>query len=543
MKLKTYQIWILPIISSLLLSCGWMQGAFQLLLFLGFIPILIVEEHYYQQSDRYRSFRIFPKAFLAFFLWNCISAWWIWNASAAGVLMVVVFNSTFMATTFWLFHATKRILGRRLGYIAFIAYWIGFEYLHINWELAWPWFTLGNGLSENISIIQWYEYTGVLGGSLWILLINVLFAESIIKYITNAKNRLTVKSLLSLAIIITLPLTISIIIYKNYKEKGNPVNVVVVQPNIDPYTDKFGGMAVKEQLDEFISLAESLTDEKTDYIVGPETAISESIWEEDFSTHPSILLLKKLNYKFPKAKLVIGASTVRMFKPGEKISVSAREFSKEEGFYDSYNTALQIDTTNIIQSYHKSQLVLGVEKMPFAGTFGFIKDLSIELGGTSGSLGSQEEPNVFNSANNIAKVAPVICYESIFGEYITEYIKKGSDIIFVITNDGWWGNTPGYRQHLSYSSLRAIETRRDIARSANTGISCFINQLGEIRQQTKWWTPTAIKDTLYTNNTITFYVKTGDYIGKIAALISIILFVFYLSSSIKKKFKRQEHGK
>ena len=227
-----------------------------------------------------------------------------------------------------------------------------------------------------------------------------------------------------------------------------------------------------------------------------------------------------------------------MFKPGETLSVSARKFSENNQFYDSYNAALQIDTTNTIQIYHKSQLVLGVEKMPFAGIFGFIKDLSIELGGTSGSLGTQEEPCVFNSNNNIAKVAPVICYESIFGEYVTKYINKNADLIFVITNDGWWGNTAGYRQHLSCSRIRAIETRRDIARSANTGISCFINQLGQIKQETKWWTPAAIKDTLLANNSITFYVKMGDYIGRISSVLTILLFVFYIINGVRKRFKK-----
>lgn len=538
MKLKTYQLWLLPILSSLLLSTGWMQGAFQLLLFIGFIPLLIVEENYFQQTNRYRSFRIFPKALLTFLIWNSLSTWWIWNASPEGVLMAIVFNSLFMATVFWIFHATKRVLGRKLGNIAFIIYWIGFEYLHINWELSWSWLTLGNGLSENISIIQWYEYTGTLGGTLWILLINVLFAEIIIQYMANPKNKLNVKYFIYLASIIVLPVTTSLIIYKTYKEKGSPVNVVVVQPNIDPYNDKFGGMPVKLQLDKIVSLAESISDEKTDYIVGPETAIPEGIWEEDLNSHPDILLLKKLCYKFTKAKIVIGASTFRMFKPGEKLSVSARKFSDSNEYYDSYNTALQFDTTNNMQIYHKSKLVLGVEKMPFAGTFGFIKDLSIKLGGTAGGLGSQEEPSIFISKNNVANIAPIICYESIYGEYVTEYIKKGADLIFVITNDGWWGDSPGYRQHLTYSSVRAIETRRDVARSANTGISCFINQLGEIRQETKWWEPSAIKDTLYKNNTITFYVKMGDFIGRISAILTILLFAFYLFSSLKRKFNK-----
>jgi len=538
MKLKTYQVWIFPVISSILLSCGWMQGAFQLLLLLGFVPLLLVEEHYYQQSHRYRSFRIFPKALLAFLFWNAISTWWIWNASPSGAVMAIVFNSLFMATVFWAFHATKRILGRRLGYIAFIVYWTGFEFLHLNWDLSWTWLTLGNGLSENISLIQWYEYTGVLGGSLWILLINVLFAESIIKFIFDSDKKLLFKYIVSISVIIVLPLIISLIIFNTYKEKGNPVNVVVVQPNIDPYNDKFGGIPVHEQLERFIELAESETDQNTDYIAAPETTIPQGIWEEDLHYHPNVIFLKQLIYKFPKAKLVIGASTFKLYKPGEKVSATAKKFSDSNEYYDSYNTALLIDTTNEIQIYHKSKLVLGVERMPFAGTFGFLQNLAIDLGGGYGSLGSQKEPSVFTSKYSITKVAPVICYESIYGEYITEYIKKGANIIFVITNDGWWGNSAGYRQHLSYSSLRAIETRRDIARSANTGISCFINQSGEIRQKTQWWTPAAIKDTLFTNNEITFYVRMGDYIGRIAGLTAILIFIFFVSSKLITTMKR-----
>lgn len=538
MILKKYHIWILSITSGLLLSCGWMSGVFQLLIFLGFVPLIIIEDFYFKQSEKYGSFRIYPKALISFLIWNTISTWWIWNASPSGVIMAIVFNSIFMATVFWIYHAVKRKLGQRLGLISFITFWIAFEFLHLNWELSWTWLTLGNALSENIYFIQWYEYTGALGGSLWILLINVFVGEIIINYIDSKNNKILLKMLSFLLIVFIIPITISLIIFYTYKEEGKPVNVVVVQPNIDPYNDKFGGMSVQAQLEQFKSIALTQIDSSTDYIVGPETCIPEYIWEEDLNSHADITKIKQLVYKFPKSKLVIGASTVKFIKKGDQITPSAQKYSANNEYYDSFNTALQYDTSNNVQIYHKSKLVLGVEKMPFAGTFGFLNDMAIELGGSASSLGSQKEPSVFKATNNNTIIAPVICYESIYGEYVTEYVKKGANLIFVITNDGWWGNSAGYRQHLSFSSLRAIETRRDIARSANTGISCFINQLGEKKLETNWWTAVAIKNTLLTNNKITFYVKMGDYIGRIASFLSVVMIIFYLSRLfIKTKIK------
>lgn len=534
LQLKKYQIWLLPVLSGLLLSFGWMEGVFQLLIFIGFIPLLILEDYYFCQHEKYRSFRIFPKALLGFLVWNACSSFWIWNASASGALMAIVFNSIFMATLFWVFHATKRKIGRKLGYISFVIYWIGFEYLHLNWELSWTWLTLGNGLSENISLIQWYEFTGVLGGSLWILLINVLLTMVVLRYfIENEKKKMKLW-ILATTVILILPVIISLTRYYTYSEKNNPVEVVVVQPNIDPYNEKFGCMPVEQQLEKIVFLADSLSGDNTEYIVAPETAIPQGIWEDDLETHPYMLILKQLISRHPGTQLIIGASTFRMFLPGEKISPTAKKFSDSNDYYESYNTALQVDSTSNVQIYHKSKLVLGVEKMPFA-TLGFLQKLSLELGGTASTLGSQDEPSVFKSLNGKVKIAPAICYESIYGEYITEYVQKGANLIFVITNDGWWGNTPGYRQHLSYSSLRAIETRRSIARSANTGISCFINQLGEIQQPTPWWVPAAIKQKINANDKITFYVSMGDYIGRFAATLSVLMFLYFIVLHFRKK--------
>ncbi|MBI3235561.1 MAG: apolipoprotein N-acyltransferase [Bacteroidetes bacterium] len=205
-------------------------------------------------------------------------------------------------------------------------------------------------------------------------------------------------------------------------------------------------------------------------------------------------------------------------------------------FADFYNTAIYIANAKPTQIYHKSKLVPGVEKMPFPYLLKFLEKYSINNGGISGSLGVDAEPKVM--MGNQAKVGPVICYESVYGDYVREYANKGANLISIITNDGWWGNTDGYKQHLNYASLRAIETRRSIARSANTGISAFIDERGDIYKQSEWWQPTVLTANVTLNERVTFYSMTGDYIsiaGIFAGLFLGVLSIFKTKKVIKAK--------
>jgi apolipoprotein N-acyltransferase len=195
---------------------------------------------------------------------------------------------------------------------------------------------------------------------------------------------------------------------------------------------------------------------------------------------------------------------------------------------------MQMEDGKPIQLYHKSKLVPGVEKMPFPTLLKPLEKYAIDLGGMPGSLGVQDERSVFVSYSDNKKVAPAICYESIYGEYCGEYINKGAGLIFIITNDGWWKDTPGYRQHNSYARMRAIEHRRSIARSANTGTSCFINQRGDMEQATDFWVPAVIKATLNYNEEITFYTKYGDYIARVACFLSVALLLLAVANKFNK---------
>jgi apolipoprotein N-acyltransferase len=524
---------LLSILSGVLLSLAWL-GFPGWLLFVAFLPLLYLDYFFVQNKAEYRSVSIWGHAYLAFFIWNIATTWWIMHATLAGAVMAIVTNSFLMSLIFWLAHIARRNYKSSLGYVALVVFWISFEYFHFHWDIEWPWLTLGNGFANNIKMIQWYEYTGYLGGSLWVLVINILLFHMVRNWFEKRSIRESIYPGSAFVFLLLVPIGFSMHQYSSYVETENPKNIVIVQPNIDPYSESYDAQAENEKLEKFLSLATSKADSETDFIIGPETLFENpGFWNEDeLSTNTQLLQFTRFLKNYPRAELVFGVTSYKIYPDKTKATSTAR--TKGENTFDMFNTAVFLDNNGREQIYHKSILVVGVEKMPFRKYLAFLGDVVINIGGTTNSLGRQEEPTNFITKDE-TKVAPVICYESVFGEYVTKYVQKGAGMIFIITNDGWWKNTPGYHQHLSYASLRAIETRRSIARCANTGISCFINQRGDISQATEWWVPTAINGTINLNNEMTFYVRFGDYIARISLFVSVLLALRLIVGRVVKK--------
>jgi apolipoprotein N-acyltransferase len=537
---KTYQFYLLALISGLLLTFGWFPNGLVPLLFVAFVPLLIVEHNVFKDPQQFKKLLLFSCSFLTFFTWNVLTTWWVKNASFGGAAMAIICNSLLMTTVFLLFHKVKKRLGKKWGIPVFISFWITFEFFHLDWDLTWPWLNLGNAFADNLNWIQWYEYTGTFGGTLWILLVNSLVFLAIHNTLLLRRgdgDEVKQKIIAAIALLI-LPIIISLLMIPKIKEpNGKKLNVVIVQPNIDPYNVKFI-VGFEEQLQKMLLMAAEKTDSTTDYLVFPETALTENLWEDQLQQSTSVGMLKQFLKSYPQLKIIIGAATAKVYKQGEALSSTARKFTDANEYYDAFNTALQIDSTAVIQIYHKSRLVPGVEKMPFPFIFKHLESIAIDLGGTTGSLGTQEERSVLISSDNTIKTAPVICYESIYGEYVSDYIKNGAQFISIITNDGWWGDTPGYQQLLKYGALRAIENRRYVARAANLGVACIINHKGEILQPSKWNTPVVFKGEVVLNDELTFYTRFGDYIARFAMYLSVFLIVYSWLLSFKGIKKR-----
>ena len=544
MRFLKLRLLLLSLASGLILSLAWPERGFPGLLFIGLVPFLWMEDLISANRERFNRFSVFFYSYPGFFLWNLLTTWWIVNSTGQGAIMAVMFNAMFMSIVFLIFHGIKRRLNYRpAAYLALICFWIMLEYLHLNWDLNWPWLNLGNGFASYYRWVEWFEYTGTFGGTLWVLIANILIYNLFnVQYSTfnirHSPQSLipNPQSLIPASLLILLPIIFSYILYYTYKEKSNPVNVVIVQPNIDPYSEQYV-LPPLRVVGRIMSLAGPVLDSSTNLLVAPESALQQEMWENNMETFESVELVRQVIAKYPNLNIIVGGSTYYAFRPGEKVPHTARKFTQENRWYNRYNAAIMVNRYPELQLYHKSKLTPGVEILPSFRKFKWLEKFAINLGGTVGSLGTDKIRKVFSTVRTV-KVSPVICYESIFGEFFSEFVKNGAGLMFIITNDGWWGNTAGHRQHFAFASLRAIETRRSIARSANTGISAFINQRGDILQETPYWKQAVIKNTLNASSKLTFYVRQGDYIARIAMFPGFLLFLlsllFHLTDRQKK---------
>ena len=523
MKNLKLQLLLLSLSSALIFSLAWPERGFPALLFIGFVPLLRMEELISSNRERFNRFSVFFWSYPAFFIWNALTTWWIYNSTGQGAIMAVGLNSMFMSIVFAFFSGTKRRLNNGVaGYMALICYWVMLEYLHLNWDLNWPWLNLGNGFSSYYRWVQWYEYTGAFGGTVWVLVVNVMIYSFLNSEKRKAKSEISPFRYFAISLLILLPITFSYVIYYSYREKPNPVHAVIVQPNIDPYSEEYV-LTPQQVVRRIVSLAGKAVDSNNSILVTPESALQQEMWENNMESFESVELLRQIIRRYPNLNLIVGGTTFYAFKPGEKIPHTARKFTQENAWYNRYNSAIMVNSYPALQLYHKSKLTPGVEILPSYNGFQWLEKYAIDLGGIVGSLGMDSVRRVFKVVN-MPPVAACICYESIFGEFFAEFVRNGAQVMCIITNDGWWGNTAGHRQHFAFAHLRAIETRRSILRSANTGISAVIDQRGDAHQQTIYWVPAVIKATVNANDKMTFYTLHGDYIAYWLSWLGALLY-------------------
>lgn len=516
--MKPQRLYLFSLLSGALLALSWPAIGWAPLIFIAWVPLLMVEEIVLRDGRPYNNLRLFGHAYLAFLTWNIGATWWIVNASLGGALLAFIANSALMAGVFTLFHAARKRIpsARSIWYLP--VFWLAFEFLHHDWDLTWPWLTLGNAFAGQYQLIQWYEFTGSLGGSLWVLLINIGIFAFIKKWSLREPGFRPLTAVRRLILGLLAPMLLSLVLYYLAEDKGEPVHVAIVQPNVDPYNEKFSDDW--QEVERFLELAATVTDSSTGWLLLPETALVGYLDERHMEEDERIMRIRQFMEAYPRLNILTGAESLRFYLPGEEKSPTARKARRSEDiYYDSYNTALLINR-GPIGVYHKSRLVPGVEQMPFPSIFKFVESWAIDMGGATGTRAIQKERSVFKGNDTTQVVAPSICYESVYGDFMRQYVANGANFIGIITNDGWWGDTPGYRQHLAYARLRAIENRRSIARSANTGVSCFINQRGDISQAQPYWKPAAIKATIRLNTARTVYSFTGDLLGRSAVWLS-----------------------
>lgn len=557
---------LLGLSSAILLSLGFLVPHCGLFSLIGFVPLLWMDK----LADEHKTKHFFWWYYATFVLFNVFTTFWVCFATLIGGIVANLFNALFMSMGWALFRFFKHSFSRKhhtvrrtgpLPYIFLAVAWIAWERLYFAVDISWPWLTLGNSFARTTSLVQWYEITGTLGGSLWVWCCNLaifglLAAIRDGRWKSKFTNKARWAAIAATIILFVAPITASLVRYcsietedlttsDDNKTLPQYLKVCALQPNMDPYL-KFVSMSQDAQNDITIDLIRQGYDGdgKPVLFLAPESLANDMVLN-DVSYSPTLKKFRGEMATMPDANMIYGSSTYNFIHSPFAPSYTARPRGQNE-WYEDYNSAVAIDGSDKFEIYHKSCLVVGTERMPYPKYFSKLERL---LGGNiMGHCIGQDKVSLLHFiysdstaltqsklVQNSVPLGCAICYESIYPEYYAGYVKAGAKAMTIITNDAWWGDTPGYRQHLSYARLRAIETRRDIVRSANTGISAIINSRGDIVAKTGWWERTTLKGYVSLKSELTPFVKYGDVCGR---LCTFIFFLLCLALPVQRFYSR-----
>jgi len=515
-----FPYYLLSTASGFLLSFGFPPSIFLPLIFIAFVPIFYLERKRY--SGKIRQSAFFGYTFNAFLLWNILSTFWIANSALAPAIFAIVVNALLMTlTVLWANWIHRKSDTDWYFALVFISTWLILEHVHLRWDLSWPWLNLGNALASWPIFAQWYEYTGTMGGSIWILYVNYLILYLILE---KGKSPKIIRSgrWIRLGVWLLVPPIISLIIYFSTDTEGPTIHAVVINPNIEPHYEKFT-QGETEKWDIYRNLLVEALEHQPDVILFPET-IFDRVDTESPELHPQIQRMEEeLARRGSKAKILLGVTAYRLFDDRplpDRSSIRISDTNDSEPFYwEVYNSALLIGN-DTVPFYHKQKLVPGAEIFPYRQFLPFLNPLVDQLGGSIYGFGRPRSQNVFEFGD--VRLSPVICYESIYGEFTRQYVAGGANILGIITNDGWWGDTKGYKQHYRFAALRAIEYRRNILRSANMGESGAFDVLGRsIVRANKYDEQAVIPVKATLHEKVTFYALWGDFPGRFAIFLMI----------------------
>lgn len=538
---------LLLILSGVMLGLSFppFPFPFQLIMFVGLVPYLIVLEQKKTLAEISRA------TYLAFFVFSVITVYWVgsWQKGTDPFLMIaggalLFFNPLLFLIPSTLYYLAKRSFNGPFALLAFPFFWITYEYFYMLTDISFPWLTLGSGMSHFTIFIQVADLIGAVGLSVIIVYINILVYKSYQSFV-NKNNGYGIYAA-GIILIFFAVLYYGSFRLSTFKVSQNKVRVGLIQPNLDPW-NKWELSSLDETLNLYLSLSKKAVKNGAELIVWPETALPVYLMSPAYYPEKdSIYSFLKEN----KVHLLTGMPDIKYYQTNEKIPPDAK-YSKAGGFYYSiYNGILLLSPdTRKVERYGKMKLVPFGEKVPFSEHIPFLGRLFSWGVGISGwNVG--RDTVVFNvpmkiksgtrDENYDLKINGLVCYESVYPYFVTGFVKKGTDLITVVTNDSWYGKSSGPYQHKEIAVLRAVENRKSVIRAANGGISCIIDPLGRTLAETRLFTRTELTGNVPVQEGSTFFSKYPMILPTFASYLSICVFLFFLILKFRKKLNPVE---
>lgn len=512
------------LLSGLLLGAAFPPSPVPSLVFVAFLPWLTV-------FDEERSLgRMFRLSYAMLFIFHITTLYWTggfvhgrdgWMMAAGGVLLLL--HPFFFLPFIMAAWGVRRTMGRAWGLAAFVLFWMTFEFFHMRGEFSFPWITLGNSQATDTVRIQMAEVFSVTGLSLHILVFNIL-ALAVLRLTAEAPwpaNRRSILALVAAMVLLYVgPMAygwMRILQFEHEDAARNTIRVTVVQPDIDPW-EKWGKptgekwIAYERQLAVLDSLTRDRAADEADLIVWPETATPFHLLLPGYA--PWLERVQRL-VADAGAVLVTGLPHARYFDSASA-PITSRRIGESDRYVESYNSITTIAPDGSIGPvYGKVILVPFAERLPHAEGLRFLIEPLMWGVGIS-SWGQGTDTTVFTTCTRTGRdvhFSAMVCYESVFPEYVRTFVNRGAEFLVVVTNDSWWGNTSGAYQHAAIASLRAVEQRRWVIQAANGGISLAIAPTGHAIRRTSLYERTTFTTPIELRRERTFYARNGDLVG------------------------------
>ena len=533
----------LALSTGVLFGCSFPPFPLGILASVSLVPLLLAIERLHSLRAQ------FLYSYISFFAASCIALYWVGGFThgkdpflmMAGGL-VLLWEPVFFGVIVLTYAFVRRNFGLVVGLLSLPFIWVTYEWLYALGEFAFPWLTMGNSQTFQLEKIQFADVTGVYGISFWLLLLNVLsFGFILLATRPGGTSRVRNSAMICAAILLVYiapdfyrP---SPALARAAKNSGRRLTVGIVQPNIDPW-DKWEASktlsARWDQVQKYLSVTRNQVREGAQMSVWPETAILFDLPREGREMTQLGETLDSLN-----VSLISGYINYRYYEDG-KAPATSSIIRGTSIHYDSYNSILFLEPGSWqVQSYDKMRLVPFAERIPYASAIPFlIEPLRWGVGVSNWGIGT--DSTVFKDRIHRDQFLAMVCYESIFPEFVGSFVRRGAEFLVFITNDSWWGNTSGARQHCQYAVLRAIENRRWVVRCANGGISCFIDPYGIMVDKTSMYTEASIVRTIQPLDEQTFYTRHGDWFARVCGVISAA-FVFTALMNLLRSLIMKDH--
>ncbi len=490
---------------------------------IAFVPFLLLADALTSWS------RYFHYTYGMFFVFSLLALYWVGGFTHMQDPYLMIAG---IALFFWeplvltlpclVYFWIKRKLNFPAAALLMPFLWVSMEWLYALGELAFPWLHMGNTQTYHLEKIQFVDLTGVYGVSFWVLMMNVLIYWTVKNTFSGAPRRQSITLAASSAILYILPNFYQPNEQEIVSSDRQPISVGIVQPNVDPWKKWEGGNTFAgrwAQVQQYQQLIRSNLNDSLDLVVLPESAILLNL-----PAYYSEMQQFRSFFDSANISLISGYVKVQYYEP-DNAPPTASVVKGTTLRYDSFNSIFFIEPHRPdIQTYSKMRLVPFAERIPYADQVPFLIE-PLRWGVGISNWGLAKDSVVFGTISPASKFLAMVCYESIFPEFVASFVNKGAEFLVFITNDSWWGNTSGARQHNQFAVLRAIENRRWVVRCANGGISSFIDPMGRMFDQTEMYTQDFRQRTIQPLTYSTFYSRNGDWFARICMMMSVV-FIF-----------------